>query len=68
MVTAAAQELGYNLEELVGSKSKSPKTTAAPKYRHLDNPEQTWSGRGRQPAWFREAVAAGASPDGLAIS
>ena len=66
-VTAAAQELGFSLEELVGGKAKGAKSTAAPKYRHPENAELTWSGRGRQPAWFKEAVAAGASPDDLAI-
>ncbi|WP_425467304.1 H-NS family nucleoid-associated regulatory protein [Parasedimentitalea maritima] len=27
----------------------------------------TWSDRGRQPAWFKEAVAGGATPDDLEI-
>lgn len=67
-VTAAAQELGYSLEELVGGKVKGAKSAAAPKYRHPENAELTWSGRGRQPAWFKEAIAGGASPDDLAIS
>ena len=28
----------------------------APKYRNPDNPEQTWTGRGRQPTWVKEAL------------
>lgn len=66
-VTAAAQELGYSLEELVAGKAKGTKSVAAPKYRHPENAELTWSGRGRQPAWFKEAVAGGATPDDLEI-
>ncbi|MCI5095115.1 MAG: H-NS histone family protein [Rhodobacteraceae bacterium] len=66
-VTAAAQELGYSLEELVGGKAKGTKPAATPKYRHPENAELTWSGRGRQPAWFKEAVAGGVSPDDLEI-
>nr|WED69767.1 H-NS histone family protein [Pectobacterium colocasium] len=31
----------------------------APKYAHPDNPSLTWSGRGKQPNWFKEALAAG---------
>lgn len=30
-----------------------------PKYRNPADPAQTWAGRGAQPRWFREALAAG---------
>lgn len=30
------------------------KTVGEPKYRNPDNPEQTWTGKGRAPAWFVE--------------
>ena len=39
-----------------------------PKYRHPENPSLTWSGRGRQPAWFKEAIDAGTSRDDLLIA
>jgi len=29
---------------------------AAPKYRNPENPAQTWSGRGKRPIWFSEAL------------
>jgi DNA-binding protein H-NS len=29
------------------------------KYRHPESPELTWSGRGRRPAWIRDALEAG---------
>ncbi|MGZ9032950.1 MAG: H-NS histone family protein [Rhodospirillales bacterium] len=39
-----------------------------PKYRNPDNPEETWSGRGRQPRWVQAALAEGETLDDLAIS
>lgn len=56
-VEAAAKKHGFTLNDLVGTLKKSP---AKPKYRNPDDPSQTWSGRGRQPTWFKNAVSAGA--------
>ncbi len=39
----------------------------APKYRHPENPEVTWSGRGRRPSWVNEALEKGRSLEDLAI-
>lgn len=39
----------------------------APKYRNPADPSQTWAGRGAQPRWFREALAAGSVADDLLI-
>ena len=47
--------------ELGGARGKERDTTSSPKYRHPENPELSWSGRGRRPAWIREAVEAGRS-------
>ena len=33
--------------------------TVAPKYRNPANAEQTWSGRGKRPRWFNDALKAG---------
>jgi len=64
----AAQKHGFSLSELTGSGAKrAKKAAAAPKYRHPENPAVTWSGRGRQPAWFKEALAGGTKPEKLAI-
>ena len=38
-----------------------------PKYRNPGNPEQTWTGRGPRPQWFRDALAKGKSPADLAV-
>jgi len=37
------------------------------KYRNPANPDQTWSGKGRQPDWFKKATAAGKRPEDLAV-
>ncbi len=41
--------------------------TVAPKYRNPANPEQTWSGRGKRPRWFNDALKAGKKEKDLAI-
>ncbi len=61
----AAQEHGFSLEEILGGKSGGK--TSVPKYRNPDDASQTWTGRGRQPAWYKDARAAGKSDDDLAI-
>jgi len=55
-VEALARDLGYSLAELVGTETKSSRAPAAAKYRHPKNPALTWSGRGRKPQWFVEAL------------
>jgi DNA-binding protein H-NS len=63
-----AKELGYSLAELVGTEVKSTRVPASAIYRHPENPGLTWSGRGRKPLWFVEALEAGKMPEDLAIS
>ena len=67
-VEALARDLGYTLAELVGTETKTYRAPAAAKYRHPENPALTWSGRGRKPQWFVEALAAGKTAENLAIS
>jgi DNA-binding protein H-NS len=65
---AKAQEFGFSLSDLMGVKKKRKSSTAGgPKYRHPENAEVTWSGRGRRPGWFVDALAAGMKPDALAL-
>ena len=37
------------------------------KYRNPDNPDETWSGRGRQPKWVQAAISHGRRLEDLAI-
>ncbi len=60
-VQAAAAEVGMSPAELlkhfgVGARAKKP---VKPKYRNPDNPDETWSGRGRKPEWVKEWIDAG---------
>lgn len=66
-VEAFARDLGYSLAELVGTETKTSRAPAAAKYRHPENPGLTWSGRGRKPQWFVEALEAGKTASELAI-
>ena len=65
---AHAKELGFNLSELTGGK-KTRKRSAqiGAKYRHPENAEITWSGRGRQPGWYKAAIEAGKAPESMAV-
>ena len=74
-----AREYGVSVKDLMGAapapakskaktKSKSKRRgKVAPKYRTPAEPSQTWTGRGRQPAWVAEALKGGARLEDLAI-
>jgi DNA-binding protein H-NS len=59
----AVAEHGFSLSELTGMsppRGKGGRKSKGPaKYRNPADPEQTWSGKGRRPAWINEAEAAG---------
>ena len=69
-VEAKAREFGFSLTDFVdGSDTggKKGRTPQPPKYRHPENASLTWSGRGRQPQWIKEALENGASLDAFLI-
>ena len=63
-VEMLAKDLGFTLAELGGTETKAH---ARPLRRTTgtQNPTLTWSGRGRKPQWFVDALAAGKSKDDL---
>lgn len=70
---AEAEEAGYSLSDVIGEAPKKrgrggakSSTKGEPKYRHPENPDKTWTGKGRQPAWFKEHVDNGGNPEDLA--
>ena len=65
----AAAKFGFTLAELTGAQGKvrAIKAPVAPKYANPGDASQTWSGRGRQPLWFKEAVASGKTPEKMEI-
>lgn len=69
----AAREHGFKLADLLGNgkagrgrKSDAGSTGGAAKYVNPDDPEQTWSGRGRRPHWINEALESGRTLEDLA--
>ena len=59
-VAAMLAPFGLTLEDL-GARRRSVMAgkKLPPKYRDPANEANTWTGRGSQPRWFREALAAG---------
>ena len=64
---AQARVMGFSLAELLGVEAARKRSPAVAKYRNPADANDTWNGRGRKPRWFSEAIAAGKSPDDLAV-
>lgn len=78
-----AKNEGYTLEELFGggagasTSTRAPRGTAKkarkslgkvpPKYRNPANPEETWTGRGKQPRWLAAYTSEGRNVDEFLI-
>jgi DNA-binding protein H-NS len=60
---------GYSFEDIFGQgRAKNRRTgPVAPKYRNPADPAQTWSGRGKRPRWYNDALKAGKKEKDLAI-
>ncbi|MEJ6399023.1 H-NS histone family protein [Yoonia sp. 208BN28-4] len=69
----AAAAHGFSLADLASdmpvakAAKKTPKTKSPPRFANPADSAQTWTGKGRQPDWFKSAIKAGQSPDDLAI-
>ncbi|MBV7408011.1 H-NS family nucleoid-associated regulatory protein [Maritimibacter sp. DP1N21-5] len=71
----AAKAFGYSLADLAdvkaprkpASKKADGRSKVAPKFRHPENGDVTWTGRGRQPKWVVEYLANGGSLDDITI-
>ena len=69
---AEARKMGFSLAELTGAPEKprkpvKPRAKVAPKYANPADNAQTWTGRGRRPAWVNAALEAGKTLDDIAI-
>jgi DNA-binding protein H-NS len=70
---AQARSAGFDIYELFAAgRTRAPaaasdKRVVAPKYRDPSNAAQTWTGRGKQPHWVRDALANGKTLEQLAI-
>ena len=57
-----ARELGLSANAAAPRKAPGDaRASVAPKYRDPQNPDNTWTGRGKQPRWLAAAIAAGKS-------
>lgn len=66
----AAASYGFSLDELTSKsagRSTAKGATAEPKYMNPENPTQTWTGKGRQPNWYKQAIESGKDADDLLI-
>ncbi|NHB76614.1 H-NS histone family protein [Rhodobacter calidifons] len=62
-----AKARGFSLAELTGVSTGRKRSPSVAKYANPANPADTWSGRGRKPRWFSEALAKGKKPEDMAI-
>ena len=72
----AAAAHGFSLDELTDAPKakkrgpkpkKGPKTKAPAKYKNPADANQTWTGKGRQPNWFKTALEKGTDPKAMEI-
>ena len=73
----AAAEFGFSLVDLSDgskpagkskkSKGKKSGPKSKPQFANPSDPSQTWTGKGRQPNWYRAAIEKGADPDTMKI-
>lgn len=54
-----AEESGFNIGELFGTKPAKKRAPVAIKYMHPSDKSLTWTGRGRMPRWLTKEVKAG---------
>jgi len=69
-VRAFAKARGYAIEDLLGKDAKVKAVSGNKvkvKYRHPENSELEWTGRGRKPKWVEAWLANGGSLDNLLV-
>jgi DNA-binding protein H-NS len=60
-----AADLGFGQRSAKKLRVVARKSVSKARYRHEDG--RTWTGHGRKPKWFIDALAAGREPEDLAI-
>ncbi len=67
---AMAKTLGFSIEELMEKEAKVKSSSGGKvkvKYRHPENVELEWTGRGRKPKWVEAWLAAGNTIESLLV-
>lgn len=62
-----AREMGFSLAELTGAAPTRKRTPSTVKYRNPADASQTWTGRGRKPRWFDDAIKSGKTAGDLSV-
>lgn len=62
-----AKENGFSLADFSAAKGRGKASAGVPKFAHPENPSLTWTGRGRQPDWFKKALEDGKSREDLSL-
>lgn len=65
-----AEAAGFSLGDIVGVGGRGARggRSAAAKFINPDDPNMTWSGRGRKPNWLTAKVKAGANEEDFRVS
>lgn len=72
----AANKYGFTLAEVFAPTTRGgvkrngngkSNYVSVPKYVNPEDSSQTWSGKGRQPEWFKQAMVAGTDPGQMEI-
>ncbi|CAA6828808.1 MAG: DNA-binding protein, H-NS family [uncultured Thiotrichaceae bacterium] len=58
---------GLELGDVFTQLKPAPRAAVSPKYANLDNPDQTWTGRGRKPKWVEAHLNNGKTLEDLLI-
>ena len=70
-VLSIAEKVGMSIEHLLefgaSKRKKSSRKTVEPRYRSKANPEETWTGRGKQPRWLVAELEQGAKLEDFLI-
>lgn len=66
-ILAKAQRLASRFTKDIETVASKPRSKRPPKFANPQNPEQTWSGMGRQPEWYKEYLAGGGQEKDLLI-
>lgn len=77
-VEKVAKNFGLSISEIVSEgpdkaprkrrkNAAAPAKKGRPKFANPADRKQTWTGKGRRPVWYVEAIENGKSPDDLAI-
>jgi|LNFM01.2.fsa_nt_gb DNA-binding protein H-NS len=64
---ALAAKRGLSISDVFGTVRAAKGGKVAVKYRNPDSPDDTWTGRGRQPKWLVAAMKKGAKLDDFAV-